>query len=179
MNNRNGYMGGSYLGAGYSPFYQPSYMAYQQQPTQQPQMQMQTQQTQPIQNQCVPFSDVRYGTIDEAKAYIVMPNASVMFIDKNLGEFYIKSANQMGEPSLEEFVFKKKGLDKKEEVKEEPKQEVDFKEFVKFDDIKGLLSEKDAKNFITREELKNLNSRFDKMEHLVKLLTKGDSKNDK
>lgn len=146
MNNRNGYFGN------YSPYYQPSYMSYQQ-----PQMQ-----TQQVQSQGVPFNDVRYGTIDEAKAHIVMPGGSVMFIDRNLGEFYVKSANQMGEPSLEEFSFTKKTIEKKEIVEKE--------EFVKFDDIK---------DFVTKKDFNGFNEKFEKLESLVKLLTKGDKKDDK
>ena len=146
MYNRNGYFGN------YSPYYQQSYMSYQQ-----PQMQM--QQTQPS----VPFSDVRYGTLDEAKAHIVMPGGSVMFIDRNLGEFYVKSANQMGEPALEEFEFKKKEINKKD-------AKVENQEFVKFDDIK---------DFVKKEDFNGISERFDKLEGLVKILTKGDKENDK
>lgn len=143
MNNRNGYFGN------YSPYYQQSYMSYQQ-----PQMQMQQSQ------QSVAFNDVRYGTLDEAKAYIVMPGGSAMFIDRNLGEFYIKSANQMGEPALEEFVYKKKSVEKKEENTE----------FVKFEDIK---------DFVKKEDFNGFNEKFEKLESLVRILTKGEKENDK
>ena len=143
MNNRNGYFGN------YSPYYQQSYMSYQQ-----PQMQMQQSQ------QSVAFYDVRYGTLDEAKAYIVMPGGSAMFIDRNLGEFYIKSANQMGEPALEEFVYKNKTIEKKEENAE----------FVKFEDIK---------DFVKKEDFNGFNEKFEKLESLVRILTKGEKENDK
>lgn len=84
---------------------------------------------QPMQPQEIPFSDVRYGTLDEAKAYIVMPGKSAMFINRNLGEFYVKSANNMGEPLLE--TFKYSTLDT---VETTPTPTIDTSNFVKPED---------------------------------------------
>ena len=95
----NSYMNNQY-GQSYSGYMQP-YMAYQQ-------PQMQTRQQTPMeqpQNQDVPFSDVRYGTLDEAKGYIVAPNRAIMFIDQDKCQFYIKRADTMGKPYLETYKY--------------------------------------------------------------------------
>ena len=100
----NSYLGNNAYGM-YANYTQPygQYQATQMQMRQNP-MQPQPQ----AQPQEMPFSDVRYGTLDEAKAHIVMPGKAVMFINRNLGEFYVKSANQMGEPLLETFKYSKR-----------------------------------------------------------------------
>lgn len=127
----------------------------------------------PQQNQA-PFSEVRYGTLDEAKAHIVMPATSVMFINRNLGEMYIKSANNMGEPLLELFKFSKI----EETNGEQSTIKLDTKDFVKVQDLEGLATKDDLKaflraentsNFVTREDVKVLS---DKIENLQKQLQK-------
>ena len=144
----------SYMGYGQYPQYNPNYMQgyqgfqqQQQRPMQQPFQQAPAQQ--PMQNQEVPFSEVRYGTLDEAKAYIVMPGRAVMFINRSVGEFYIKSANNMGEPTLETFKYVSADKDFSADVKkEEPKvsyvKKEDLKDYATLDDLnrfEGTLTE--------------------------------------
>lgn len=93
------------------------------------------------QNQ-IPFSDVRYGTLDEAKAQLVMPSNSIMFINRNLGEVYIKSANHLGEPFLDIYVFKKK--DENNPINTAPS--INLEDFVKKEDIKDFVTKKDLEN---------------------------------
>ena len=149
----------------YNQNYNPPYMNYQNpmQNSVKPIMQQQVQQD-------LPFAEVRYGTLDEAKGYIVFPTKSVMFIDRNLGELYIKSANQMGEPTLEEFTFKKKT--NKEEIKQEvvKEEKINFDDFVKVDDLKGLVKE---------EDFKALNNRIDKLQKLFDKIAEGEVKHGK
>lgn len=143
MYNNNPY--NSYYG-GYQPNYnyqQPTYN-YQQ----------------PVQKQDMPFSDVRYGTLDEAKAFIVMPAKSVMIINKNMGEFYIKTADSMGNSALETFKYTK--------IDNNPTQpqtsEFNPKEYVKISDLNEF-----SKNFLTREDLKLFNDKINEL--------KGDANN--
>ena len=81
MFNNNSYMNNQYTP--YMGYTQP-YMAYQQQ-MQQTRQQMPIQQPQQQVLQESPFSQVLYGTFDQAKGPIVTPNASVMIIDPYKG----------------------------------------------------------------------------------------------
>ncbi len=112
-----------------------SYYGYQQ-PYYQPQ-----QPTQHFQPNA--FGKVLYGTLDEAKAYILMPNESIMIINKELGEFYVKVADSMGKSVLEEFYYGKKEKKSTESVS----TEFDPKELVKTSDLE---------NFATKEDLKGV-----------------------
>lgn len=149
----------------------PSYQNYgqypQYQPMQQrPQMQPMTQQTM---EQEMPFSEVRYGTRAEAEARVVFPNRSIMFIDKNLGEIYIKTANQMGEPTFQEFTFKAKN-NEKEEVAVEQEIKINTENF---------LTKDDAKDFLKKGDLKTIDEKLDFLEKQVKInkILKGEDEN--
>lgn len=134
--------------------YQPTYQSQQMAPIVQ----------QPIEQE-MPFSEVRYGTRAEAEARVVFPNRSIMFIDKNLREIYIKSANQMGEPSFQEFTFKEKEAEKQvEEVKI---------------DTQNFLTKDDAKDFLKKGDLKTIEEKLDFLEKQVKInkILKGEDKN--
>lgn len=69
------------------------------------------------------------GTIDEAKAYIVSPLETAVFINRDKSELYIKSADNMGKSALQGY--KLVALDN-----EQPKQ-----------------AQIDTSNFVTKEEL--------------------------
>lgn len=139
----------------------PNYQNYGQYPQYQPMQQrpqMQPMAQQPIEPQEMPFSEVRYGTKAEAEARVVFPSRSVMFIDRNLGEIYIKTANQMGEPTFQEFIFKAKDSTKEETVVEQPViNTADF------------LTKEDAKNFLTKTDLKSIDEKLDFLEKQVKI----------
>lgn len=115
-----------------------SYYGYQ------PNYQQPTYNYQP-QKQDVPFTIVRFGTLDEAKGYVVPPAKAIMFIKSDFTEFYIKSADNMGNPSLE--IFKCSKI----ENNSTQSQTSDFnpKEFVKISDLNEF-----SKNFLTRDDLK-------------------------
>lgn len=129
----------------------PQYQPLQQRPQMQPMVQ------QPVEQQPkMPFSEVRYGTRAEAEARVVYPTESIMFIDKNLGEIYIKTANQMGEPTFEEFTFKRK--DNEQTVAEQPKITTE-----------NFLTKEDAKDFLKKGDLKTIDQKLDFLEKQVKI----------
>lgn len=145
----------------YQNYMQPQYQPMQQRPQMQPMVQQQ-----PVEQE-MPFSEVRYGTRAEAEARVVYPNRSIMFIDKNLGEIYIKTANQMGEPSFQEFTFKAK-----ESEKQEPIEEVKI-------DTQNFLTKEDAKDFLKKGDLKTIDEKLDFLEKQVKInkILKGEDVN--
>lgn len=131
----------------------------------------------PQQNQA-PFSEVRYGTLDEAKGHIVMPANSVMFINRNLGEIYIKSANNMGEPSLEIYTYAKK---ENSDTNNSFDSSFNPQEFVKKDDIKelltGFIKNDDIKDFATRKDFDKVIAQLQQIEKKIKIndILKSDS----
>lgn len=127
MYNTNSYFGGNQFGGGYVPY--NNYNQYQR-PTM-------VQQQQQAQYGDVPFLFTGYGTIDEAKAFIVPPTKAVMFIDKNKSQFYIKSCDNAGNPSLETFNYTGEGNNTTESVS----PVLDPKEFVKRDELEKFSSE--------------------------------------
>ena len=139
----NNYMGFNQYGQ-YNPNYIQGYQQFQQ-PQQQRPLQQPIQQTtqQPMQSQEVPFSEVRYGTLDEAKAFIVAPNRAVMFINRGVSEFYIKSANGMGEPTLETYKYTSAIGEQPKESDEQSKnvhyvKREELKDYITFDDLNRI-----------------------------------------
>lgn len=131
----------------------PQYQPMQQRPQMQPMVQQQ-----PIEQE-MPFSEVRYGTRAEAEARVVYPSRSVMFIDRNLGEIYIKTANQMGEPTFQEFTFKAKDTQKEEApLVEEPKINTE-----------NFLTKEDAKDFLKKGDLRTIDDKLAFLEKQVKI----------
>lgn len=140
----------NYGNYGYTPY--PQYnanMGYQnfQQPTMQNTM-LQNQMMQPqTQSSEIPFSESHYGTMKEAEAYIVPPMKSVLFMNKANGEIYVKSADNMGNPSFE--TFKKVGV----EEKQTETQQVAFnpEEYIKRTELKDFAEKSDLKGLVTQE----------------------------
>lgn len=106
----------------------------------------QPQMVQP-QNNSMPFNDVRFATIEEAKAYIMLPNTKVMFMDRDNSVFYIKSADSLGKSTIEAFKFARIENNPTESVS----HEIDTKDFVKIEDLKDYL-----KGFVTRDEFNDI-----------------------
>ena len=167
----NSYLGNNQYGNQYYQGYGQTYNPYQN-------MQMNarpTQSTNLVQD--VPFIEVRFGTLDEAKAYIVPPTKAVMFIDRDISQFYIKSADNMGKPTLESFKYSA--------LTNNPNEDKSFKfdpsEFVKTGDLKDFLTRKDLEDFITKDDIKNLTIEMDKLKKKVEInnIEKGDFKNGK
>ena len=96
---------------------------------------------QPIQNNA--FTKVIYGTLDEAKAYILLAGESIMIINKDLSEFYVKTADSMGKSVLEGFKYSKLDNNTTQSVSDE----IDAKELVKTSDLE---------KFATKQELESI-----------------------
>ena len=142
-----GYGGYSPLGApfGYNPQYYP--MQQVQQPIQQ-------------QNQTQPKSfvqSIQFVTEDEAKAYIVMPNTSVMLMDAPNNVFWIKSADALGQSTFEKYRFEKYSDVAVE--KEKPK-EFDYSNFATKEDLTGM---------IKKDDLKSILNQLDRMEKKISI----------
>lgn len=152
MLNNNSYMNNQYTP--YMGYTQP-YMAYQQQ-MQQARQQMPVQQPQQQVFQESPFSQVLYGTFDQAKGHIVTPNASVMFIDPDKCEAYIRKADSMGKQALE--TYKYSSLDKSSNQTETKPTVQDF----------GVKPEQ-LKEFLTRKDLDDLYSKIEQLQKKINL----------
>lgn len=82
---------------------------------------------------------VKFVTQDEAKAYIVMPNQRVLLMDKNNSLFYIKSADSLGQSTLEAYEFKKVDMNNSQ-IKEDTRQSFDIDKLVKKEDLDKMVS---------------------------------------
>lgn len=83
-----------------------------------------------------PVQGVKFVTEDEAKAFMVTPNQRVFLMDRDKSVFYIKSADSLGQSSLEAFEFKKvdSGNNKITESK------LDIENLVKRDELNNLVT---------------------------------------
>lgn len=96
-----GYMNNGYGGYAPTPYYNPlqpqmdrlAQMQAQYQPPQQPQV--------PQTNQGILWVQGEAG----AKSYLVAPNTSVLLMDSENSQFYIKTTDQAGMPTLRTFVY--------------------------------------------------------------------------
>lgn len=155
----NSYMNNQYT-TPYMGYTQP-YMAYQQQyqnrqPIQQPQQEAQ---------QDIPFSEVRYGTLDQAKGYIVMPNKAVMFIDQDKNEFYINRADSMGKPYLETYkYYPLSNLPQNNQTQPETGKNGGIST-----DLGNFLTKKDAEMFPTRQELDDIYKKLEQLQKKIQL----------
>lgn len=120
-----------YMNYNYNPY--QNYGMYQQQPMMQPQQN----------NNGMPFNDVKFATIEEAKAYIMLPNTKVMFMDRDNSVFYIKSADSLGKSMIEAFKYAR--------IEDNPSANVSHENFVKIEDLKDYL-----KDFVTRDEFNDV-----------------------
>ena len=146
----------------YNGYVQP-YMAYQQQYQNRQPVQMQQPQQEPQQD--IPFSEVRYGTLDQAKGYIVMPNRAVMFIDQDKSEFYINRADAMGKPYLETYkYYPLSNLPQKDEKSPE-----DGKNDFKMPDLGNFLTKEDAELFPTRKELDEIYKKLEQLQKKIQI----------
>lgn len=119
---------------------------------------------QPQRTQENPF-EVRFGTLDEAKAYIVAPTRSAMFIDRANSCAYIKSADNMGNPLLEGFKYTR--IDNYSTDNKTP--EFDTTELVRKDDIKDFVTTEQLKNVLD-EKLGTIETDVKKLNRLNQLL---------
>ena len=124
----NSYIGNSQYNGGQ---YYPSYTPYMQP------------------KQMSAFSDVMYGTLAEASAYIVPPTKSYMFINRDNMEFYVKSADNMGNSTLETYKYSKTINNPTENISH---------------NLGVFLSREEASNvFATKEDITNINARLEEI----------------
>lgn len=104
--------------------------------------------TQPVQQQpIVTDFPIRFANIEEAKAFIVMPNQRQFFINNEKSELYIKSADGMGQSYFDEYSIVPKGKQTpvvaEAVVENAPEMATkdDIKDFVSKDYVKGLESQ--------------------------------------
>ena len=146
------------------PYQSPNYMQrpYAPQPQQIPQNshQIQPQPQQQPQLSLPQIQEIRYATEEEAKAYIVFPNASAYFIDLPKNRLYIKSANASGISNIDYFTLTPINADGTPIKPQEPSPQINFDDFVKKDQIANL-------GFVTIEQYKSL---ADKLEQIQKRL---------
>lgn len=138
-------------------------MMGQPQPQSQPQMQPQNQTNLP------PIQEIRYATEEEAKAFIVYPNASAYFFDLPKNRLYIKSANASGISNIEYFDLMAINADGTPIKPQEQPAQVDFSDFLKKSDLNGL-------GFVTIEQY---NSLAQKLEQLQKQISTPPKTNNK
>lgn len=129
MANYNPYMGNY---GGYYPqnsYQQPTYnYGYQAQP-------QVTQQTQPM------FMQLTFvNGLEEAKGYIVAPNSSIYLRDNNSNKLYIKSCDNTGRSSLEEY-----NLVKATEKGSNSSETIDYNQFVTTSVFQSMKDEFSAK----------------------------------
>ena len=145
--------GNAYRGANYGvPSYaNQNYMA-------QPQPNAPQGQNQPLQQTQMeaPIQDIRFVTKEEARAFIVAPNASVLLIDNQSGLAQLKSADNMGQSASKFFRFEEVGEDGTPLKPQEQPTQPDFKDFVKLQDVNKL-------GFATVEEVEKLSRAIDEL----------------
>ena len=146
----------SYMGTSY-PQYNVGYNQYQQ-PIQQ-------------QDQGCPFELVRFGTLDEVKGRLVSPSKAILFIKSDFSEFYVKSADAMGNSSLETFKCTRL-------------QECSPQSVLPEIDTKNLVKKEDLENFATKDTFETLSGKISDIESKLQKLDKlnvllGDKKDDK
>lgn len=98
------------------------------------------------------FSDLKFVTEAEAKAYIVMPNTRVMLMDRDKSVFYIKSADSLGKSTLEAFKYSKMENTTGENIS----TNVDTSKFVRVDDLN---------NFATVEQIQSLEQKIEELKN--------------
>lgn len=118
---------------------------------------------QPIQQQPQPVTysesyiqGVQFVTEDEAKAFRVNPNQTVLLMNKDNNIFYIKGADSLGRSKLEKFKFEPF------EEKTETVQAIAV-------DFDKYLQKEDAKSFATKDDIKLLTEKLDKIQKQVKI----------
>ena len=154
--NRAQYGVPSYGGYNYTPQPQQMPSMPQNQPQAQPQYEM-------------PIQDIRFVTAEEAKAFIVMPNTSVLLIDKSSGVAQLKSADNMGQSNSKHFRFEEVNADGSPIKPQEKPSQTDFKDFVKLSDMNkfGFATMDDIKTigFATMEQVNELSQKLDAIQN--------------
>ena len=167
MFNNNSYLGNA-------PFNNTGYVPYTGAINQFQRPVMPQPQVQPQQYVDVPFVLTAYGTIDEIKGQMVAPTKAMMFIDKSKNEFYIKSCDAMGNPSIETFKYSKVDENATESISSQIDPNVfvtkeDLKEIPTKDDLKEFLKLENTKEFVTKADLKALTDKMSELQKQIRI----------
>lgn len=134
----------------YARYGMPSYNQPQYQP--QPQQTMPQQQPQPQVVYEIPIQNVGYATLKEAEAFIVFPNSKALFIDKEKGMSYLKTANGDGVSSIRYFKQVEVNADGTPLQPQEASPQVDMSDFLKKDALKGYATVEQVNAVLTQIE---------------------------
>ena len=139
-----------YQGYGYNPYQYGQVNPLQPQMDRLAQMQAQYQQPQQMQqvNQGILWVQGEAG----AKSYLVAPNTSVLLMDSENSNFYIKITDAAGMPTLRTFAYKEVTVGAKEPQKQEE---------VNLDD-----------KYVTRKEYDDLRSKYEELYSYLETATK-------
>lgn len=155
------------VGYGTNPYYQGYQQPYQ------PNQFMNTnrqEQSQPMQNieqpiRNVPFTQVLYGTLEQAKGQIMFPGKSMLFINPNKNEAYLTSADADGKPTFKvyEYVSQDDGV---KDTQKEP-EKADY--FVKKEELKDFVTKKDLGEVLTQKDLTAINEKLAMIEKKLEI----------
>ena len=145
----NPYMGGYNYGQYYNPL-QPQMDRLAQMQAQYQQQQPQVPQT----NQGILWVQGEAG----AKSYLVAPNTSVLLMDSENSQFYIKTTDQAGMPTLRTFVYREV-TGAPQNVQKQPETNLDDK-------------------YVTRQEYNDLQGKYEELYGLLETATKPTGKDE-
>lgn len=128
---------------------QPQYQMQPQQMVQQPQQPMQYE---------VPIQSTIYATLKEAEGQIMYPNTKILFIDKENGMSYLKSANNDGVSSIRYFKQVEVNADGTPIKPQETAPQIDTSEFLKKDALE---------QYVTIDKYNALLSRLDQIQKQI------------
>ena len=145
----NPYMGGYNYGQYYNPL-QPQMDRLAQMQAQYQQQQPQVPQT----NQGILLVQGEAG----AKSYLVAPNTSVLLMDSENSQFYIKTTDQAGMPTLRTFVYQEV-TGAPQNAQKQPETNLDDK-------------------YVTRQEYNDLRGKYEELYGLLETATKPTGKDE-
>ena len=145
----NPYMGGYNYGQYYNPL-QPQMDRLAQMQAQYQQQQPQVPQT----NQGILWVQGEAG----AKSYLVAPNTSVLLLDSENSQFYIKTTDQAGMPTLRTFVYQEV-TEAPQNAQKQPETDLDDK-------------------YVTRQEYNDLRDKYEELYGLLETATKPTGKDE-
>ena len=145
----NPYMGGYNYGQYYNPL-QPQMDRLAQMQAQYQQQQPQVPQT----NQGILWVQGEAG----AKSYLVAPNTSVLLMDSENSQFYIKTTDQAGMPTLRTFVYQEV-TGTPQNAHKQPETNLDDK-------------------YVTRQEYNDLRGKYEELYGLLETATKPTGKDE-
>ena len=145
----NPYMGGYNYGQYYNPL-QPQMDRLAQMQAQYQQQQPQVPQT----NQGILWVQGEAG----AKSYLVAPNTSVLLMDSENSQFYIKTTDQAGMPTLRTFVYQEV-TGAPQNGQKQPETNLDDK-------------------YVTRQEYNDLRGKYEELYGLLEIATKPTGKDE-